>query len=98
MHGYIMPKAKCENCNTILSHHSKINDFITCPLEKIYFTVQIDQDTYYFESDCQESLQTDIQGIMFNVYIENEIYEDWIEFSDSCHITFSNQLPKGILL
>ncbi len=58
-------------------------------LKKIYFTVKTFGNTYYFESDCNDSLKVDVMRVR---------YAPDVIASNIESITYSNQLPKGILI
>ncbi len=58
--------------------------------KKIYFTVKTRLNTFYYESDCKDTLAEDYSHIV-DMYYGNWGYT-------VINVTISNQLPKGILI
>lgn len=86
----------CKHCGSEISIDSRVKLCYECyysiypKLErKIYFTVKTNCNTYYYESDCIDSLKVDLMRVR---------YAPEVISSNIQSITYSNTLPKGILL
>ena len=94
------PALYCDHCNKLISLDSIVNLCIACyevhtkktTLEKIYFTVKADTNTYYYESDCLDSLAKDLDHIDLDIFINQDTH-DHIDDMPDLDITYSNVKP-----